>query len=413
LIQKPNKNDWLTILQLVFSVLAILGFWALAVALLIFGVFGLVIIQAGRGGNLPLYLFSAACAAIGILLVPSAVYSFNRAAGRKYAFRFSDWWRLRPPILIFALPAVLLLGHLAAQYDLSSLVFLPFFHIIAVGLPILWFLYLGVRGLPLGSKQRQWGVFASGLVLGPFLIMLAEFILLGVVILAGVIFLINQPEMINELLTNIGTMVNSGADPDQIVSELGPYIVNPKILFLVFLFAALIVPLVEEALKPIGVWLLINRSITPAEGFAAGVISGAGYAFFESVALTSTAEEWTLVVVARIGTAVIHMFTAGLMGWAMAFSWRHGNYIRLGLTYLGVVCLHGLWNGLTLLMMLAFFVEEYHPGSDISFRMPGVGAIAPLLLGMLSFAAFLALLWVNGYLSNNKGDGELESIVEG
>ena len=380
--------------------------------MLLFGVFGLVNFQGESGGSPSLYLFAAACASIGLLLVPSAVYSFNKVAGREVNVRLPDRWRLRPTILIFVLPAVLLLGHLVAQYDFSSLLFLPFFHIIAVGLPILWFMYLGIRGLPLGSKQRKWGVFASGLVLGPLLIMLAEIFLLGAVVLAGVALMFNQPEIINELITNIEAVANAGADPDQIVAELGPYILNPKILFLVFLFAALIVPLVEEALKPIGVWLLIDRDITPAEGFAAGLLSGAGYAFFESVALTSAAEEWMLVVVARIGTAVIHILTTGLMGWAMAYSWRHSNYIRVGLTYLGAVCLHGLWNGLALLMMLAFMVEEFRPDPDISLRMAGISAIAPFLLGLLSFVAFLALLWVNGYLNNtNKGEGQPEAVL--
>jgi len=409
LIEESNKNNWLTILQLVFSALAVIGLWALALILLFFGVFGVVDFQGMGGGRLPLYLSAAASAAAGLLLVPSAVYSFNRASGRKITLRYPDKWWLRPNILIFTLPAVLLLGHHAAQNDYLSLWFLPVFHIFAVGLPILWFLYLGVRDLPLGSKQRRWGVLASGLALGPFMIMLVEFLLLGVVIFAGVIFLLNQPDGLNELYASFETLVNSSADPDQIVANLGPYFLKPGILLLVFLFVSVIVPLVEEALKPVGVWLLINRSLTPTEGFAAGLISGAGYAFFESAALSSTADEWMLVVVARIGTAVIHILTAGLMGWAMVYSWRYSKYTRLGLSYVGVVCLHGLWNGLTLLMMLAFIVEEFNPGLDAPFRVPEIDAVVPFMLGMISLAAFLALLWVNGYLNKQQREESRQS----
>jgi len=89
--------------------------WGLALTLLLFGVLDLVNFQGGSGGNLPPYLFAAACAAIGFLIVPSVVYSFNRVAGREIDIRLPDRWRVRPTILIFILPAVLLLGHLAAQ----------------------------------------------------------------------------------------------------------------------------------------------------------------------------------------------------------------------------------------------------------------------------------------------------------
>lgn len=398
MIREPNKNDWLTIIQFVFSVVAILGFWALALALLVFGIFSPVDFQGGNLEKLSLYVFAAGSAAVGLLVVPSAVYSFNRISGRDIAVRFPDRWWLHPTILILALPAVLLLGHLAARQGSFGLLLLPFFHILAVGLPVLWFLYLGVRGLPLGSQQRRWGVFDSGLVLGPIMIMVVEVILLGVVILVIGLFLINQPDLLRELFTDIEGLVNSNADPDQIITELRPYLLNPAVIFLVYLFAALLVPLVEEALKPVGVWLLINRGISPAEGFTAGLMSGAGYAFFESLALTSAAEQWMMVVVARIGTAVIHILTAGLMGWAMVYSWRNSSYLRLGFTYLGVVCLHGLWNGLTLLMVLALIIEESNPVSEIYFGVPAIGGIVPFFLGMLSLTAFLALLWVNRYL---------------
>lgn len=398
MIREPNKNDWLTIIQFVFSVVAILGFWALALALLVFGIFSPVDFQGGNLEKLSLYVFAAGSAAVGLLVVPSAVYSFNRISGRDIAVRFPDRWWLHPTILILALPAVLLLGHLAARQGSFGLLLLPFFHILAVGLPVLWFLYLGVRGLPLGSQQRRWGVFDSGLVLGPIMIMLVEVILLGVVILVIGLFLINQPDLLRELFTDIEGLVNSNADPDQIITELRPYLLNPAVIFLVYLFAALLVPLVEEALKPVGVWLLINRGISPAEGFTAGLMSGAGYAFFESLALTSAAEQWMMVVVARIGTAVIHILTAGLMGWAMVYSWRNSSYLRLGFTYLGVVCLHGLWNGLTLLMVLALIIEESNPVSEIYFGVPAIGGLVPFFLGMLSLTAFLALLWVNRYL---------------
>ncbi len=107
--------------------------------------------------------------------------------------------------------------------------------------------------------------------------------------------------------------------------------------------------MIEEALKPIGVWLLFGRRLTPAAGFAAGALSGAGYALIESLALTSSGEAWSSLVLARTGTSAVHILTAGLTGWALVLAWQKRRFLPLLLAYLCAVMIHGLWNGLTLM----------------------------------------------------------------
>jgi hypothetical protein len=165
-------------------------------------------------------------------------------------------------------------------------------------------------------------------------------------------------------------------------------------------FWSLVVPLIEELLKPIGVWLLAGRDLSPAAGFAAGALSGAGYALFESLALTSSGAEWTTLVAARIGTGAVHILATGMTGWGLAIAWREGRYALLGLAYLGAVSIHGLWNGITLFSSFLAVAESLNLPLDV----PGVarlGEIAPIGLSILAGAALVALVWANRRLARS------------
>jgi hypothetical protein len=89
-------------------------------------------------------------------------------------------------------------------------------------------------------------------------------------------------------------------------------------------------------------------------------------------------------------------------------AWRYGRYALLGLTYLGAVFIHGLWNGLTLFSSFSALAEAQGLPLDI----PGVsrlGALAPYGLLALASAAFAALLWANWRLSR---PGQVDVIPE-
>lgn len=309
---------------------------------------------------------------------------------------------IRSTLLMVLLPAVVLSGYYVSRIGSIAWLILPVLHVFAVGLPVFWFLHLGVRNLPTGSPQRRWGVFGSGMALGPALIMTAE-------IFAGLFFLIvfilyisSQPELSKEIIELSDWVMKTNPQPDQILEKISNYLLQPAVLFAIFLFGGFIVPLIEEAIKPIGVWLLAGRNLAPVEGFTAGILSGAGYAFFESLALTSAGEEWAVVVVARIGTAVIHILTAGLMGWALVNAWQLGRYVRLGLTYLGVVVLHGLWNCFTLFAAVVALPEELGLEAEIPSLLSTLGKLAPFILGLATAGAFVGLIAFNNYLARQK-----------
>jgi hypothetical protein len=124
-----------------------------------------------------------------------------------------------------------------------------------------------------------------------------------------------------------------------------------------------------------------------------------------------------MVVTARAGTAVIHIFTTGLMGWAMVSAWKGGKYLRLAVTYIGMVALHGLWNGLALFTAYTVLAGELVEDIEIPPQVSSIGNAAPVVLGLLTLGTFLALVLVNRSLRESQsikpGSGTaLDSVPE-
>jgi hypothetical protein len=313
-----ERIDWLSVWQFALSALAVFALWSTALLL-----FGLGIADVFRTltlgmDPLPLLLTAIGAAASGFFVLPSVLYSLRRLMGKtgKGVHLVSNI--LWPILIIITLPVVLGLGELVSQNSHLAWLMLPPLHILAIGLPILLLVYLGLRDLPLGSSQRIWGAFDSGLVLGPLLILVGEVLALVGAVIVAILYVASQPDLRDQLMNLANQLQFSQPSPEAMVKLLGPYLTRPIFIFGALAFAAVIVPLIEEAIKPAGVWLLAGKHLTPAAGFAAGVLSGAGYAFFESLALTPSGENWVFLVVARMGTAVIHILNTGLMGWALA-----------------------------------------------------------------------------------------------
>jgi len=153
-----------------------------------------------------------------------------------------------------------------------------------------------------------------------------------------------------QLFSGIESISPGSTEELELLSQI---VNNPTAIFFAVSFFSVIVPLIEEALKPIGVWLLVRRNPTPREGFMAGIISGAGYALFENLGNIVAGSSWSTLVLARIGTSIMHIFTAGLIGYTLALAWKENRYLRLGVAYLLAVVIHGLWNALAIFSAIA------------------------------------------------------------
>lgn len=394
---KNNNRRTYSIWQLVLSVIAVLLLWM--AALLMLGLGSLEVFSSGGSLNQGLSMFMTAAVSIfcSFLVLFSAFFSLYTILGKQPEDLYVPAWIGKPLGWLLAFLIVIWLGNLVSATEFAWL-FLPGLHILGIGLPVLWMLYLASRDLPLGSLQRRWGVFASGLVLGPGLIMIAEGIALVFLLVVVGVWLSGQPALIEQLGAFSDWTVNPDLNPEELIDALAPILLTPGALVLALFFAAVLVPLIEELFKPIGVWLLFGRKLTPEAGFSAGAISGAGYALFESLALTLGGDGWAVVVLARIGTAGVHILTSAITGWALVQAWQKRGFLRLLAAYTFGVILHGLWNGLAILSVFASLsnlVEE--PAQWLLNLQPAV--YGTFLVGFLALASLAGLIGFNRKLA--------------
>jgi hypothetical protein len=384
-------SSWLTLLQFSLTSAVVLLLWGIGAILVLLGIFSLGVI-AGQS-RLTVMVMAVSLGACGLMLLPSVYTSFMRIRGEPLPESFQPLLNLHPLVPALLLIPVLGAGYLASQSAIAWLV-IPVLHVLAVVLPVLFLLILALRKLPTGTPQRRSGVFGTGLILGPFLILFVEVVVLvGMIVVIGV-YISSQPQLLKDLQALFSRLSSVQGDPDELMNLLAPFLANPWVILGTLFFISVLVPLIEEFFKPVGVWFLAGRGITPAAGFAAGALSGAGYAIFESLALSGGGEEWASLVTVRMGTAVIHIMTTALTGWALASVWREKRYLRLVVVYLAVVIVHGLWNGMTLMLFLNESVNNQLIDLDWNF-LPVFGILGPFVLVSLTVGGLAVLVGMN------------------
>lgn len=315
--------------------------------------------------------------------------------------------------LLFA--AVLGLGRLCSNQPLCGIILLPAFQILGVSLPIGWFFALGVYRLYSLSRQEFWSVLANSISLSPLVILIMEsmvFILFAVFIGVGLSFLLGPDQ-----LTTMMQGLEQAKDREALFQVLRPLLAQPLVVGGILLFISVFVPFLEEAFKPLALWLVIlflwkgNRSLPkcpPCEGFALGLICGGGYALLESLFLVGVTPEWTAIVVSRAAASLLHVVHGGLMGWAAGAAaasfqrsrpWKQRikGLALLLLAYSWVVLVHGLWNGMTLFAVLAELSSQVNAIAELPLILP-LGKIAPVVLGALIIGQLIILLALNGSL---------------
>lgn len=391
---------WPSIFQFGLSLLAFATLFIFASSLVALGLIQIIDPSVFVYDTTPVFLMAAGTALSSFLLLPSAWYALLRLMG-KPASGPGRLGRLtgfltRPAVLLILIVLVVLLGDYISRSEVLDWVGLPLLHGLAVGLPILFLAGLAWRGLPTGSPQRSWGVFASGLVLGPALTLVAEILAIFGLALIGVVYISLRPDLAQELVILGETIEQFQGTPEQLIAQISPYLSQPAVIFAVLSFTAGVIPLIEELFKPVGVWLLVGRRLTPAEGFTAGVISGAGFALFENLAFTSTGGEWTASVTLRMGTGLLHILTAGLTGWALALAWSHKRYLRLVVIFFCAVFLHAIWNGLALVTAASILTLPSGVNGEALANQAAIG------LALITFVSLGILIGLNRALRKDE-----------
>jgi len=186
---------------------------------------------------------------------------------------------------------------------------------------------------------------------------------------------------------------NAG-DVQALLTILAPTITNPLIIISILVFAAVLTPLIEEAVKPAVIWVLGKHLRSPSEGFVLGALCGAGFAMLEGLmAVTGTTQMWGFGLAGRAAASLMHITSSGILGWGIASAQLEKRYWRLALTYLFSVSIHGFWNGSAIMAVygaLRMMVQNMQ--IDIPSMLFMLGGVGMLFLELVLLLSSLPLI---------------------
>ena len=387
----PRYSNTPTVLQLV---LGIISFVLVVITTLALVVLSFASQQLDQPTLQTVKYLTWIIASMGIPAIFSTIYTIRRL--------FPKPGREVPKSRLFLTASLFLIGLL----PLAWLTTLPAFDpapawlkalasLLFVGVIAWWIVELGRIRLPRLTRQRQWGLVNFANFVAMPVILLVEIVVLALGLGLLIAWLMQKPEyafVINQVQNLM--YVNLDTLP-LIIDELKPLAQDPAVIAAVLVAFSLVIPLIEELLKPLALWFFVKRQWSPAEGFVAGMLCGAAFSVVESLTALASAggESWLALIAARAGTALLHITTAGLSGWALTSSWRDGSYLRVGFTYLLVVFLHGAWNFLAVTVAVGSLMEGNTPNFFAS-----LAPVAPWIMGALVAAFFATLMTLNYHL---------------
>ena len=391
---KPTFSHRRDILLLILSTISILGLLTRSGYLAVTGIqaydpeFDSNLAYTGLGA---LSMFF--CAG---LLLPVLVYTIKRLKGLDIlpaTIRPIKSWQMAVLVAAWVLVVVigaLLAGLVAYGWALAAPLFL-----LGISIPILGLAWIAAGGLPSGSRRRMFSVFGYGMVGGTVSAILLEYLLVGIAAVVIWILAVANPELrtiIDQVKTQVAN-ANAG-DVQALLTVLAPYLTNPLVFLSIMIFAAVLVPLIEEAVKPAVLWLLGNRLRSPAEGFGLGALCGAGFAMMEGLLAASSATQmWGFGLAGRSAASLMHITSSGLLGWAIASAQMEKRYGRLALTYLVSVSIHGLWNGSAILAVFgALRVMIQNIPIDYLGVLFALGGLGMLILELVLLVAALPVI---------------------
>jgi hypothetical protein len=393
MMQSPSARiDWLSIGQLGVGVLSCL------ICLLLTG--GLILLAnnpylLGKNSGVEtqgLLMLAGLLTAVGLLNLPSIVFSWRSLNNRPPASPSrTNPFRLASMALI-SLPVWLLGGQWLTQTSLAASL-LPIINVLALLIPIWWLVEFGRRKLPNGSPQRNWGLISASVGLTPVIIILVETFIAILVVIGVLAWLGREPGWMAKFNQLFIQFSQSEFNSDFLTSLFKDLLGNPLVITTVFLVLGFLMPLIEELLKPLALWTLRKRMVTPAEGFSGGLILGAGFAFIESASLIAqmgSGSEWSQTVILRITTSLLHMTTSALAGWGLASAWTQKKRGRAVLAILAATGLHGLWNSLVVSVALIPLLNSLGDQSPLLNIFSGFSTYA--FITILTFLAGLLVL---------------------
>lgn len=390
------------VLQVIFTGTGILTLWGVAVLFLV-----LNLLSGPQPGTIPgqtnplnIAAIFASFITLGIVLLPGIVLPLISITGKTpptplYIIRRWYW------IALLAWPVLLLTGVASMKLAGVNLLLFPVIHVLTVIIPILLILGLAIQGIEFKSRQRLAGLTMTGMIGGTTFSLILETITLLFLGIILVVLVFLNPAWLAELNQLAGRLMIVTDDLEALQRILLPYLSRPAVIGIVLMVVSGFIPLIEEFSKTIGFWFLYRKDWTLADGYIGGLCSGAGFAIAESLLASAqmSGDTWLVVVITRVGTALMHILASGLVGMGFVYAWKKHQYIRMVFLYIGAVLIHGFWN--LLAVLLASGQLEISPTGFVAI----LGAISPYLLGVLSVGALAGLLVLNRYFRLNQNHG--------
>jgi len=422
-LEVPRK-DWRNLVALGISALGILYFLVQAIslsALLLIGIFNS---QIDAGENTLIGLMVWYSIVLFVLLIPVFLFSL-------YDYRekpIPAWLDTRQPKVkkrllwsILFLPVIMVIGWIVVGQPTLSVFILGFINVLVAGIPVLWMSTVAQWQLEGGSQARKWRIFGFSLTIMPVLVIFIEILVILLMAVFGGLWIVYRssinPQLESEFMFIVNQLSLSMGDLDRTSQLLEPYILQPSVIFWGFAIFSGIIPLIEEIIKPIALWSLAGRNISPEEGFVGGLLCGAGFALMENLLylrIVVSAEEWLIMSIGRTGTVALHMLASGLVGWGLVKTWREGKWLPLIMTTVGSFLLHGIWNAMALLSGVIPLVKgnlEVTPKQTLFYNLP---------LILLFFTTLISIFLINRYfrkgtiehISKTQTSIEEEGIVD-
>jgi hypothetical protein len=294
----------------------------------------------------------------GIVSVISLLRVLNKPAASVPVSTSFGGWKIAAGVTGAGL--ALLTGYWVQENPSINWLALPLLTIPAVALPIWTITGLGTRDLSLGSRWRTWSAFGISLTVTPFILFMLEVLVAIAILIFVITYAVANPDVAAEFERLSTQFASIELDSEEAMRLIAPYLTRPGVIILAAIFFSVLIPLMEELIKPLAVWLLAGRLDSAAQGFAFGALGGAGFALVETLNVSGQVTQWGILLFTRIGTGLLHIATSAIMGAAIYMAVRERRYLHLLGAYLLAVLLHGLWNASAITVSFSALAVTYN-----------------------------------------------------
>lgn len=382
-VSQSAHPDWLTILQVAFS-----GFFALVYLTVAIGSLGVSLTEIGRKTTLDTGSQLGYSAGIVSLILAGFNLSSTWFGARKLSqgdeapsTENSQKWL---NYLILSLPILLLAGAACFQSEELRIYVLPIITSLILLAGVVWLVRIG-SGQAWGKNlTRNSGLFSLMSGFTVWFIMFLEMVAMMIFGIALLSKLAENPSW-TQKITDLLALLQSNPDSSEVLQSLDGFVSVPTLIGIVFLMVAVLMPVIEELFKTLGVWIFSGRGLNPAEGWVAGLMSGAAFALMEGllygvqVSTLNVAQDWVVSVIGRTGGSVLHTLCGGLVGLAFAKTWKDKKPWRVIGSFVLVIFLHGLWNSLALLPTIFSFNDPTYSHNIVS-ALPLIGLMVLIMI---------------------------------